>query len=651
MMPDIDGLIELPPEANPLTPQNLYTTLVNASSTHQVQIQTAAQQLSNWEAEPGYYSSLQSILLNKSIPQVEVRYLAIIQLKNGIDKYWRKTARNAMRKDEKALIRSRCLEYGINEADHRLALQNALLVAKIVRHDFPHDWSDAISSVAQALRETADEDAGSVRLSRTILILLYIVKELSTARLQRSRSNLYKATPEAFTVLASVYVHKFNGCFASLKQGDESARAVANVEVSLLALRTLRRLLIAGYEHPSRNEEVHAFWEVIRLHFGEVLALLGGRSSPQVRWIWFVEQHLVQISKIHQDMVRTHPSSFPQLPKAIEIAQSYWHLISNFGATYGADNPNAPDTDLADDVDPWYMETLCLKALHILKACMKIVYSPSHTFKYQHPQDKEERKESTEAIKVKLLEPEIIKQMSSTLVTQFFRYTVRDLQCWEEDPAEWEQHESGSGDAWEFSIRLAAEKLFLDLVKNNKDLLIPDLLERFRAIGTPDCKDVFVKDSIYAAIGLAADVLEEKLDFDTFMKTTLVADIQSSELGFKIVRRRIAIILGQWIVVKDIDRDLVYQIFQHLLNKEDRLNDFVVRVTAGRQMDHVINTWDLQVTKFTPFAASILDCLLGLIQEVELAETKLALLSAVNSIVVRLELNVRLPRLARSGWS
>ena len=29
--------------------------------------------------------------LDKSLP-LEVRYLAVIQLKNGIDKYWRKTA-------------------------------------------------------------------------------------------------------------------------------------------------------------------------------------------------------------------------------------------------------------------------------------------------------------------------------------------------------------------------------------------------------------------------------------------------------------------------------------------------------------------------------------------------------------------------------
>lgn len=33
----------------------------------------------------------QTVFIDKSLP-LEVRYLAIIQFKNGIDKYWRKTA-------------------------------------------------------------------------------------------------------------------------------------------------------------------------------------------------------------------------------------------------------------------------------------------------------------------------------------------------------------------------------------------------------------------------------------------------------------------------------------------------------------------------------------------------------------------------------
>lgn len=47
---------------------------------------------------------------------------------------------SVVNKSDKAVIRSRLLEAGVNEADQRIALQNALVIAKIVRLEFPHDW-------------------------------------------------------------------------------------------------------------------------------------------------------------------------------------------------------------------------------------------------------------------------------------------------------------------------------------------------------------------------------------------------------------------------------------------------------------------------------------------------------------------------------
>lgn len=83
--------IEVPGEANPLSESTLIHTLQSASSSNPNQIQTGTKQLAQWEKSPGFYRHLQSAYLDTRIP-VEVRYLAIIQLKNGIDKYWRKTA-------------------------------------------------------------------------------------------------------------------------------------------------------------------------------------------------------------------------------------------------------------------------------------------------------------------------------------------------------------------------------------------------------------------------------------------------------------------------------------------------------------------------------------------------------------------------------
>ena len=55
----MDFSIEVPAEANPLNTENLYRILKLASSGEQQQLKTSAQQLQNWEKQPGYYSSLQ----------------------------------------------------------------------------------------------------------------------------------------------------------------------------------------------------------------------------------------------------------------------------------------------------------------------------------------------------------------------------------------------------------------------------------------------------------------------------------------------------------------------------------------------------------------------------------------------------------------
>jgi hypothetical protein len=49
---------ELPGEAAPLTPQQVFLALQSASSSQQQLIQTGAQQLETWETQPGFYSLL-----------------------------------------------------------------------------------------------------------------------------------------------------------------------------------------------------------------------------------------------------------------------------------------------------------------------------------------------------------------------------------------------------------------------------------------------------------------------------------------------------------------------------------------------------------------------------------------------------------------
>lgn len=137
-------------------------------------------------------------------------------------------------------------------------------------------------------------------------------------------------------------------------------------------------------------------------------------------------------------------------------------------------------------------------------------------------------------------------------------------------------------------------------------------------------------------------MLHQQLDFDEFVSATLIPEVQIQGPGYNYLRRRIAILLGQWISVKvkDDTRPLVYQIFQHLLNQSDISNDLVVRITAGREFKNIADEWEFKAEHFLPYAPEILTRLMELVEEVSLSETKMALLNTISVIVQRLEHHV-----------
>lgn len=431
-------------------------------------------------------------------------------MKNGIDKYWRKTAAkyvskqhggqvshtdfdaSAIKKERKERIKTRALEAGIVEPAPLLALHNSLMIAKIMRYEFPHDWCDnyltrnvvlfadtfrpdAITSVLASLRESTRPDSNPLQLPRTLLIFLQIIKELSTARIQRTRTNLQSVSPEIFHVLGSIYVDKVNKWVAILEQqaaADERVLMEA-VEQSLVCLKVIRRLVIAGFEHPGRAQEVQSFWTLTHSHFSRFFSFVEGSVTLPGTVLKGIEKHLLQLSKLHVEMAKTHPASFALLPGSIPLVQLYWTLVVKLGERYeslGADGESNGKS---------LSERTGLRALLLIRACARMAFNPVQTFKYQTPQDKEERKQAVGLIKSQLFAHDFVVNVMELLVTQFFRFRKIDFQEWEEEPEDWEKREDENIEAWEFSIRSCSEKLFLDLVIHFKDLLIPRLLNVF----------------------------------------------------------------------------------------------------------------------------------------------------------------------------
>lgn len=348
---------------------------------------------------------------------------------------------------------------------------------------------EVIKDVVGLLNATpSGAPASRLQRSRALLILLHVVKELSTARLQRSRVTLQSASPLIVNTLGQIYVDTVRRwCTFLSSGGDDEGGALDDVEQSLLALRVLRRLVVSGYEFPNRDEDLRGFWSLTMNQFGDFLSMTTQEPSQLDTGVQnLIEKHILQFSKLHLETSKTHPAAFVLLPGSVDLIRAYWRLIVNFGRSLGTTTfePLTTVSQFADAGNPdiSLMEKICLKGLLILRASTKMVFNPQQTFKYRRPEDKSEQKEAVELVKTALLTESFALEIMETIVTKFFVLRDIDLRDWSEDAEEWERREDADGDGWEFSIRPCSEKLFMDLMINFKDVLIQPLLQVFHNV-------------------------------------------------------------------------------------------------------------------------------------------------------------------------
>ena len=377
------------------------------------------------------------------------------------------------------------------------------MIAKVARFEYPNDWyvprtalrplltesrPDAVSTTIDAIR-TSSQQNDAARLARALLILLNIVKELATGRLQRTRQTLQAATPEILSVLGMIYVERIKQWQPALENGQQNAALLDFMGASLLSIKILRRLLIAGYDFPNRNSEVHDFWSLTFNQVDSFITLISRQAQLGLasEFTLLVEKHLLQLSKLHLEMAKTHPAAFVLLPNSLDLVRAYWGLIKQYAKSFGSkqavvSNGTKDGGDGSDDRP--VLEKLSLKGLLLIRACIKMVFSPAQTFRYRHPQEKEEKGQAETAVRENLLSRSFVEDIMNVTVTKFFVIREAELHEWTEDPEEWESKEESESEGFEFSIRPCAEKLFLDVALNYKDILVGPLLQVFANVAS-----------------------------------------------------------------------------------------------------------------------------------------------------------------------
>lgn len=589
------------------------------------------------------------MFLDKHSPQ-SVRLLAIIQLKNAIDRHWRQHAKDfSIPQASKKTIRDRLFQGTVGEGDRQLAKLNALVVAKVVRIEFPSTWSSPFTDLSNLLRAT--KDGNQLELSGALMLLLRIVKELGSARMLRIQEALQKVTPELVYILGEIYGARTNEWIAFLTNGqddigsDAGDAALLAIENSLDALKILRRLLVVGYDEPHKDKSVQEVWTFSQGQFAQFLDFINSGSPKIASYADFLGKHLMQFTKLHLEMAEKHPAAFASLPNSLDLARAYWNITAKFAEGYRdsgglRQEPSMSDNSKAKTEGP-ILEKLALKGLLLMRACMKMVYYSKHSIRYRSKERVQEHQQAIEVVKNNLLTNDFIQQIANVIITHLFIFRKSDMDAWEEEPQEWEEREESQGNAWEWEVRPCAEKLFLELLIHYKELLANPLLQYFTTAQNQQA-DIITKEAVYTAMGLAAANVHEEFDFDAMLKTTIAADAQQTGQLCQIIRRRIAILLSQWVpvsITKE-SRPLVYEIFRHFLNPDDSCNDIVVRITAARQFKAVVDEFGFEGEMFLPYASEVLTRLLTLLGEIEIDETKLAILETTRSLIQRMETHV-----------
>lgn len=586
---------------------------------------------------------------------------------------------SSISKEEKRNIRARLLSSSIDETQPQLAVQNAVIVGKVVRLEYPLEWPKVFAEITAIIRQASDatsngrtDEQASLRLTRSLSILLHVVKELATGRLSRTKSNLQSVTPEILKVLGDVYIRHVQVWQNLLGQPSAPAeRTLQMMTISLSALKIMRRLIVAGYEFPNRATEVNQAWTLLREHVWVFFNADSDVAAASVEINGLLRKHVVNIGKLFLDVNTHHPAAFALLPGTLALLERYWEVVVAHGETLavqskaavGGTNGASTDTsntakNEAERLRREFREKVALQAMLLFRGAVKMIHSPTATFKCKskasracrhatnsrggkdrQKAEKDEIKTATVLLKEQLFSPQTVTHCMEVLVAKYFILRPSDLEGWADDPEAWNEQWENAVESYEFLIRPCAEKFFNDLVVNYKDVLAQPLMGVFGSIESIAKDDILMRDAIYTAIGLAASVLHQNLNFDQFINDTLSNEVQIAQPGYNIIRRRVAILIGQWVTVKiSIEtRPTLYKIMQHLLNREDPLNDLVVRLTAAHNLKRCVDEWDFRLEAFLPFVDDIFHKLMGLIGESEQTETRMGLLDVIGMIVDRLE--------------
>uniref|UniRef100_A0A673H6J0 Importin-11 n=1 Tax=Sinocyclocheilus rhinocerous TaxID=307959 RepID=A0A673H6J0_9TELE len=556
--------------------------LTQATSQDTAVLKPAEEQLRQWETQPGFYSVLLSIF-NNHLLDVNVRWLAVLYFKNGIDRYWRRVAPHALSEEEKSSLRAGLIT-NFNEPVNQIATQIAVLIAKVARLDCPRQWPELIPILLESVKVQ-----DSLQQHRALLTFYHVTKTLASKRLATDRRLFQDLASSIYSFACSLWNHHTDTFLQQIYTGDQQA-SLSSLERTLLSLKVLRKLTVHGFVELQNNMEVMPFH----------LLFAGRQFGPGSLCREKLEKTIILFTKVLLDFLEYHPCPFiPLIQCSLEFAVSYVFTEAGEGVVF---------------------ERFIVQCMNLIKMIVKNdAYKPAKNIEDSKPESLEAHKIKTAFFTHQTL-TEIGRRLTLIYpnIDKYFLLTEEELTMWEEDPESFAVEETG-GDSWKYSLRPCTEVLFLDIFHNYSQTLTPVLLEMVQNL------------QVYNAVGLAAYELFDNVDFDQWFKNQLLGELQVSHNRYKLIRRRVIWLIGQWISVKFKPelRPLLYEVILSLMQDPDLV------VTLP------VDDFEFRTEQFLPYLESIFGLLFQLLQQVNECDTKMQVLHVISCVIERVSIQIR----------
>ncbi|GAA5896429.1 karyopherin KAP120 [Sporobolomyces salmoneus] len=581
--------------------------------------------LQAWSTLPGYYSYLTKILTERGGGiDDQVRLQALLQFKNGVDKYWRRSANNAISAEEKASIRPQLLTM-VDEPNRVIAKNLAVTIGKLARLDYGIDWNDLPETLLSSLHSSAS----LLTLHRSLLYLHATIKSLSSNRAPKGRLMMKKLTELLFSPLVNVHESILSKAIERLQRdglstGGDQGLQVEEIECALLAFKCLRFLTIYGDPNPAQNPTIKAFFVSTLPTFTSLVSLrlsvlssspsTSSSSIVETPRLTFLTKHLISYTKLYRGLINHSLPVFDQMGITQGVLEISWQLIKNACQSDATASATEENSLVSDSFTSPYPTRLLIPSLLLLKSTLS-------SWDGQTP------------LTIPL---SFVHEFAQVLVTSCLVMKPQELEKWNEDPEEFINEEEM--DRWDFELRPCAEYVLRSLISGYKEEVGPQLagyLKDPKVAHPQDMNGLLLKEAVYTAIGKSATDLTESLNFQEWLNQGLVPEVAGTDPNYRIIRRRIAWLLGS-LISEDLasqSRPLIYSLIIHLLSRNES-TDQAIRLTAARSLQKCDN-WDFDLPGFLPHLGNAIEELVQLLGEVTMSDSLMRLNETLAAVIGR----------------